>query len=378
MSSIREWPAIGRIDVSMLKGTSQMLEKFQPTVSVIIKALNEERHIASAIESALAALEGTPGEVILADAASTDRTVEIARRYPIKIVQLNNTKERSCGAGAQLGFQHSNGQYLCLMDGDMQLHAGFLSAAIQFLEENPTVAGVGGMIIDCETANPEFAQRTKRQNSDRRPGQVTRLDCSGVYRRSAIKSIGYLTDRNLHSGEELDLAARLYARGWTLARIDHPAVDHYGHTGSGFRLLVRRLVTQVSFGTGELLRAAIGRPHLGYVLKNDKVNFLCFLVAVWWATIAAAAFVLSGSSAIFGAGIIFLFPMAAMSLRWGSVRHGLYSVAAWNLYALSFLPGFLRRRVDPTSWINSTVLYEGAVQRDPVSSQDCALPCGTP
>ena len=135
MSSTREWPAIGRIDVSMLKGTSQMLEKFQPTVSVIIKALNEERHIASAIESALAALEGTPGEVILADAASTDRTVEIARRYPIKIVQLNNTKERSCGAGAQLGFQHSNGQYLCLMDGDMQLHAGFLSAAIQFLEE---------------------------------------------------------------------------------------------------------------------------------------------------------------------------------------------------------------------------------------------------
>jgi hypothetical protein len=48
-----------------------MLEKLQPTVSIIIKALNEERHIASAIESALAALCGIDGEVILADGRSS-------------------------------------------------------------------------------------------------------------------------------------------------------------------------------------------------------------------------------------------------------------------------------------------------------------------
>jgi hypothetical protein len=97
------------------------------------------------------------------------------------------------------------GRHVCLIDGDMQLHRGFLPAAIRFLEENPTVAGVGGTIIECETANLEFAQRTRRRDPDRQPGPVTRLDCSGVYRRSAIDSIGYLTDRNLHAGEELTL-----------------------------------------------------------------------------------------------------------------------------------------------------------------------------
>ena len=50
-----------------------MPEKLQPTVSIIIKALNEERHIAAAIESALAALGGIDGEVILADGGSRDR-----------------------------------------------------------------------------------------------------------------------------------------------------------------------------------------------------------------------------------------------------------------------------------------------------------------
>ena len=44
-------------------------------VSVIIKALNEEKHIARAIESALRAVSTVGGEVILADSASTDRTV---------------------------------------------------------------------------------------------------------------------------------------------------------------------------------------------------------------------------------------------------------------------------------------------------------------
>jgi glycosyltransferase involved in cell wall biosynthesis len=56
------------------------------------------------------------GEVILADCASTDRTVEIALQYPIKIVRLRNIGDRSCGVGAQLGFQYSRGRYVCLMD----------------------------------------------------------------------------------------------------------------------------------------------------------------------------------------------------------------------------------------------------------------------
>ena len=335
-----------------------MLEKLQPTVSIIIKALNEERHIASAIESALASLGDIDGEVILADGGSSDRTIEIAQRYPITIVQLNHVDDRSCGSGAQLGFQYSSGRYIYILDGDMQLHDGFVPAALRFLEENPTVAGVGGIIVDCEITNLEYAQRTKRYDPDRATGPVTRLNGSGMYRRSAIESIGYLTDRNLHGAEELDLGARLHARGWTLARISLPAVDHHGHTGSAYRLLLRRIVTRNSCAMGELFRAAIGRPHFWFVVQKDHNCFLCFLVAAWWATITFTPFVLSGFFAVFVVGILFLLPFASMSLRWRSIRYALYSVAAWNVYALSFLPGFVRSRVSPTSWIDSAILKE--------------------
>jgi glycosyltransferase involved in cell wall biosynthesis len=344
-----------RIDVGR-KGMDQMLTKQQPTVSVIIKALNEEQHIAAAIESALAALAGIDGEVVLADGGSTDRTVEIARRYPIVIVKLNRIEDRSCGSGAQLGFQYSRGQYLMLIDGDMRLRPGFLPAALETLQQNPDLAGVGGAVFEHGVVNEEYEQRNKRYDPDRRVGLVTRLNSSGLYRRAAIESISYLTDRNLHGAEEFDLGARLHAVGWTLAKIDRPLVDHHPHTGSAYRLLLRRVFSRNASAIGELLRAAIGRRHFWFVVLKDRQCFLCLLVTCWWLAVALAMLALSGWSAVFGAGAILMLPFAAMSLRWRSARLGLYSVTAWNAFALCFWRGLLRRRTPPASWIESTVV----------------------
>ena len=96
-------------------------------------------------------------------------------------------------------------------------------------------------------------------------------------------------------------------------------------------------------------------------LITAVVSMVVYLVAAWWATIAVSASVLRGPSAAPAIGVLFLLPIAAMSFRWRSVRLGVYSVVAWNVYALSFLPGFIRSRVSPTSRINSTVLKQGPV-----------------
>jgi glycosyltransferase involved in cell wall biosynthesis len=327
-----------------------------PIVSIIIKALNEERHIATAIESSLAALGDIDGEVILADAGSTDRTVEIARQYPIMIVRLNRIEDRSCGAGPQLGFQYSRGQYLLLIDGDMRLYPGFLPAALKALRQNPRLGGVGGAVYDRDVDNEEYEQRLKRRDPDSRAGSVTRLNSSGIYRRTAVESVGYLTDRNLHGAEEFDLGARLHAAGWTLRKIDLPLVDHFPHRGSAYRLLWRRIFNRNAFALGELLRAAIGQRHFWFVLAKDRQVFLCLLVTGWWMTLVSVPLTLSGRAAAFAAGAILLLPFAAMWLRWGSARLALYSVTAWNVFTFCSWFGLWRKRKSPTRWIDSTVL----------------------
>jgi glycosyltransferase involved in cell wall biosynthesis len=341
-----------------------MLENKQPAVSIVIKAYNEQRHIGAAIESALAALRGIDGEVILADGASTDRTIEIAQAYPIKIVRLDNPADRSCGAGGQLGYQYSRGRFVCLMDGDMRLHPDFLVAALRFLEAHPEVAGVGGGVVDRQALNLEYMQRSQRHDPDRQAGEVTRLNASGIYRRAAIESIGYATDRNLHGGEELDLAARLQARGWRLARIDCPAIDHYVHTGSAFRLLMRRIRSRNSFGPGEMARAALGQAQLGFILRHDRTIVLSVLVALWWFTIAAVLLLVRGSAALFAAATIAIMPFAVMSLRYRSLPGGIYAVAVWNVFTLCFMPGFLRPRAAPAEWMASSVIQDQTITTD--------------
>ena len=339
-----------------------MITTPRPTVSIVIKALNEERHIATAIESALAALDGIHGEVILADSASTDRTVKIAEKYPIKIVSMSRIEDRSCGAGGQLGYQYSFGDYVCLIDGDMRLYRGFVAAAIRYLESNPEVAGVGGMIIELEKDNFEYVKRATRDDPDRRPGKVAHLDCGGVYRRAAIESVDYFTDRNLHGTEELELGARLRAKGWTLARIDRPAIDHYGHAGNAFRLLRQRWKSQMAFSMGEVLRSSSGRPHFRVLLRQLKRELLLLAaVHAWWLCLLATPFVVSGAG--FALGLIAtlgLAPFAVMSARCRSISVGVYSVTAWNVYALGIWPGLLQRRSDPTEWITSTTIREPA------------------
>src|SRR5438874_10881589 len=77
-------------------------------------------------------------------------------------------------------------------------------------------------------------------------------------------------------------------------------------------------------------------------------------------TLLFSSVALSGWPAVGIAGAILLFPFAAMSLRWRSIRLALYSLAAWNVYALSFWPGLLRPRTSPSGWIESTVLKASA------------------
>jgi len=334
-----------------------------PEVSIVIKALNEERHIGATVESALAALTraGLDGEVILADSASTDRTVEIAARYPITIVRLNRIADRSCGTGVQLGYQYCRGRFICLIDGDMRLDAGFLPDALRFLKDHPDFAGVGGIIVEREALNLEYVKRANAHDVDRVAGIVDQLDCGGLYRREAIEAAGYFGDRNLHSREEMELGVRLRVRGWKLARIDVPAVDHYGHSGGSYALLLHRWRTKLAFGTGEALRATMGRNAFWPALSKMRHELLLLAaVHVWWLALIAVGFATATPArGAFALAALALLPFAVMALKCGSLRIGLYSVAAWNVYAAGIWPGLFARRIDPAAWIDSTIVADG-------------------
>jgi GT2 family glycosyltransferase len=329
-------------------------------VTVGIKALNEEARIASALASAVAAVEPLGGEVILADSGSRDRTIEIARAFPVTIVQLANPAERCCGAGAQLAFQQARGRYFYLLDGDMVLDPTFLARGIAYLESHPDVAGVGGRVIEMNLEGEGFRVRAAGQAKalHSRPGEVDRLDCGGLYRVDALRQVAWFADRNLHAFEEFELGARLRAMGWKLARIDCPAVQHYGHVMGGYRLLLRRIASGYSGAPGEVLRGALGQRHLPVVLRDLAHVRNGIAVMIWWVLLIAALFAPGSWWTLVALLIV---PLAFLSLRHRSLRLGLYLLVAWNVTAFSLVPGFVRRRVPPDRPLEFVTLATGSI-----------------
>ncbi len=330
-------------------------------LTIGIKALNEERHIAASIESALAAAASVSGEVVLADSGSSDGTIAIARRYPtVRIVQLADPAQRSCGTGAQLAFQGARGRYFYLLDGDMVLDPAFVVAGIEFLEANPTHAAVGGIVREANTTSLEFQirERNDREKGSVISGDVDRLDCGGLYRVAAIESVGWFADRNLHAFEEYELGARLRTASWRLARLGVHAVDHHGHSTGGYRLLWRRIRSGYAGGAGEVLRAAMVGPHRRAVLTGFSNLRHAAVVVLWW--LVLLGLLLSGR--FVAAAIALLVPVAFLSWRRGGFTYGVYSMATWNVIAIGLIQGLWRRRLPPGQSIPSRTIAAGTTE----------------
>lgn len=329
-------------------------------VSIIVKALNEERHIEASLLSALDAAAEVGGEVILADSGSTDRTVEIARQLPVTVLQLSNPAERRCGVGPQLGYQVARGQFVYVLDGDMELDRDFLPAALDALEADDRLAGVAGIVEEESEASYQFRGR-KRRAAERKARACEWLDMGGLYRVAALRDVGYLSNRNLHAYEEMDLGLRLTSKGWVLQRLPIRGVLHHGRPEGNWALLARRWRSRYLDGAGELLRAARGKPYFGRALRSQLHLFVA--MALWIGLLAGiVAWPFSHwPLALCAAALAGL--VVVRATRTGSLPDAVFGQVVWQVTALAMVRGYFAPQRNPRSGIDFRVLANGCPHR---------------
>ena len=326
-------------------------------VSIVIKALNEEKNIARCLESCLSVLENMNGEVILADSISSDQTVEIAKKYPVKIVQLKNIEDRGCGIGPQLGYQYSRGEFVYILDGDMEFIPGFLEQAIHRMQENTQLAGVAGIITERGSGNYDFEIRKNSFDSWRQAGLHPWLDMGGLYRRSAIESVGYFSNKNLNAFEEQELGIRLTDKNWILERIDVPSVIHYGHTVNTFELTKKRWRSGYLDGSGELVRNAMGHSYFLSVVKS-RLSYI--VMAGFFLFMMLSVLLIPWNPGPFLLVVFLLLCLTvAMTIRKKSLHMAVLGLSLWPIKVIAFLRGLLRKPKSPTGEIESIELASG-------------------
>lgn len=325
-------------------------------VSVIIKTLNEARYIERAIRSAIEAVRIVGGEVILADSGSSDGTVTIARRFPVRIVRLRDIEERSCGIGPQLGYQVADGRYVYILDGDMELDPAFLPNALAAMAENPRLGGVAGMVEECSEASYQFRGR-KRRNSQRGPGPARVLEMGGLYRREALEDVGYFSNRNLHACEELELALRLSSAGWEMRRLPVRSVRHHGRSEGNWSLLFGRWRSRYLDGAGELLRVSLGKPYFWRALSS--MRHLVIALLIWVGLLAGLALLLTMPVLLLLTLLAAGFLILVRYLRAGSLSDAVFGQVVWQVTALAMIRGFFSSKVDPRGPIGYVSLDSG-------------------
>ncbi|RMD77047.1 glycosyltransferase [Candidatus Dojkabacteria bacterium] len=111
------------------------------TVSVVIPTLNEERYLPFVLESIRSSrftiLQKHQIEVIIADAKSTDNTVEIASQYGVKVIDGGIPS-----VGRNKGASISNGEIMIFLDADVIFSDSFLENCIlELINRKLDVAG---------------------------------------------------------------------------------------------------------------------------------------------------------------------------------------------------------------------------------------------
>jgi glycosyltransferase involved in cell wall biosynthesis len=320
-------------------------------VSVVLIARNQERTIAPLIESVLretAELESC--ELILVDSGSSDRTVEIARGYPVSVLGLPDKEWLSAAAGRSAGFARTAGANVLFLDGDMELCQGWLADALSALSLVPAAAAVAGRVIDSERGVDELPDHPLglREVGGQRAWALPHTGGAAVYRRAALEQVGQFNPY-LRSDEEPELALRLRARGWEILALDRPSVIHRQPVSAGLSALLARRRRGLFLGSGQVVRARLGRPGFRLLLR-ERGYFLAPLAVVSAGAGATLASLLTHRRRWIGAwAILVAGALAADVARRRSAKAT--ALAAFNrlLFIEGLVKGFAQGAGDPAA-----------------------------
>jgi glycosyltransferase involved in cell wall biosynthesis len=98
-------------------------------LSIIVPTLNEEKYLPSLLES-IFRQDFKDFEIIVSDAGSKDKTLEIAKKYNCKTVRGGLP-----GKGKNEGAKIAKGNFLLFLDADVIIPDGFLRKSTQEIEE---------------------------------------------------------------------------------------------------------------------------------------------------------------------------------------------------------------------------------------------------
>jgi glycosyltransferase involved in cell wall biosynthesis len=195
-------------------------------ISLYIPCYNAEKSINDCLQSVFNQSYKID-EILIIDDGSQDRTVEIAERYPVRIIRHKQNK--GLAACRNTAFRKANNEFIASLDSDCIADPKWLTQLVNCFSDDD-IAGAGGILIDRYTLSTadtwrsvHMAQHWGAELIEYPPflyGNNT------LFRKKSIEKAGFYNEKYRTNYEDLDICMRIYNCGFKLIYNPKAHVEH--------------------------------------------------------------------------------------------------------------------------------------------------------
>ena len=207
-----------------------------PTVSIIVRTKNEQKWIGRCLK-AVFSQKFKDFEAVVVDNGSSDRTLSIAKKFPVKIV-VHKEKVWLPGKAINAGIRNSSGKYVAVLSGHcVPVNNSWLSDLVKEIKV-PKVAGVYGRQLPLPESSPLDKQDLLlffgKDRLIQTKGHFFYFDnANGIIKRSVWQKIPF--DEKVKHKENIIWGREVVKRGYKIIYTPKAGVYHWhgiNHAGN--------------------------------------------------------------------------------------------------------------------------------------------------
>jgi len=281
--------------------------KANPSVTVIVPVKNGEQTIQPLLES-LQKLDYDPKkvEVVVVDGNSEDKTREIVKKYPVKLVIED---KKGINLARNMGIKNSNGEIIAFTDSDCIVPSNWITKIVENFKD-PQVSCVGGSAIALDNdfvsqyadnsivrLMPVFKKREELKQV--KPFFGHPAGCNMAFRRKAVEEVGFFDEQIQYGFDEVEFADRICRAGYTMVLDPEVSVWHK-HRSTFGEFLKQNF--QYGKGSGIVFKKKLMADSV------SKWTFLAIIGFITWLTIVGTfTFLVTTSNSSLFFWILFAF-----------------------------------------------------------------------
>jgi len=184
--------------------------KEKPLVSIITPSYNQGEFVEKTILSVLK--QDYPNiELIIMDGGSTDKTVDILKKYTQKITYWESKNDKGQTYAINKGFRIATGEYIGWLNSDDYLEANILGSIVKVFKEENNVGTVCGKIYIVNEEGKKIGERYNNREitTERLLNGGVQVNQPGTFHKKILlEKYGYL-DESLNFAMDYELWIRL-------------------------------------------------------------------------------------------------------------------------------------------------------------------------